>query len=49
MDLNFTKEQENFQIEVRSFLNDNLEAEVVEKVKMVYLSLKRTLKGGIKS
>jgi len=25
MDLNFTKEQENFQIEVRSFLSDNLE------------------------
>ena len=25
MDLNFTKEQENFQIEVRSFLNENLE------------------------
>ena len=33
MDLNFTKEQENFQIEVRSFLNDNLEPQVVEKVK----------------
>ena len=31
MDLNFTKEQENFQIEVRSFLNDNLEPQVVEK------------------
>ena len=33
MDLNFTKEQENFQIEVRNFLNDNLEPQVVEKVK----------------
>ena len=33
MDLNFTKEQENFQIEVRSFLNENLEPQVVEKVK----------------
>ena len=33
MDLNFTKEQESFQIEVRSFLNDNLEPQVVEKVK----------------
>ena len=33
MDLNFTKEQKNFQVEVRSFLTKNLEPQVVEKVK----------------
>ena len=49
MDLNFTKEQENFQIEVRSFLNDNLEPQVVEKVKNGIPITKRTPKGGIKS
>ena len=36
MDLDFTKEQKNFQIEVRSFLNETLETKVVEKVKNSY-------------
>ena len=49
MDLNFTKEQENFQIEVRSFLNDNLEPQVVEKVKNGIPITKEDSKGGIKS